>query len=145
MNKWDNRFLNLAKHISNWSRDPSTQVGAVIVDNKKRIISVGFNGLAQGVEDLDEVLNNRELKYPVILHAEENAILFSGRDLEGCTIYTWPFQPCAHCSSVVIQSGIKRVVAPIMPDELKERWKTNTELAEKQFRDSKVVLDLVEF
>ena len=62
MNKWDNRFLNLAKHISTWSRDPSTQVGAVIVDNKKRIISVGFNGLAQGVEDLDEVLNNRELK-----------------------------------------------------------------------------------
>ena len=71
MNKWQRRFFDLARLVATWSKDPSSQVGAVIVDDKKRIVSVGFNGLPMGVEDTDERLNVRELKYELIVHAEE--------------------------------------------------------------------------
>ena len=67
-NKWDKRFLGLAKHISAWSKDPSTQTGSVIVDPKGRIVSVGYNGLAQGVHDLPERLNNRDIKYKMFIN-----------------------------------------------------------------------------
>lgn len=110
--KWDKRFLALARFVAQWSKDPSTKVGAVIVDSNKRIVSLGFNGFPQGVVDTEERLNTRETKYEITVHAEINAILFSSRDLTGCTLYTWPFPPCSRCAAQVIQSGIKRVVAP---------------------------------
>jgi dCMP deaminase len=110
--KWDTRFLEVAKLVSSWSKDPSTQTGAVIVNPKNRVISMGYNGLPQGVEDLPERLNNRELKYRLIVHCERNAIIFAQRDLTGCTLYTHPFMSCSTCASMVIQAGIKRCVAP---------------------------------
>ncbi len=81
--KWDKRFLELAKHVSLWSKDPSTKTGSVIVDQKRRVVSGGYNGLPIGVEDLDERLNNREIKYKMIVHCERNALLFANRDLGG--------------------------------------------------------------
>jgi len=133
--KWDRRFLELAKHIASWSKDPSTQTGAVIVDQKGRIVSVGFNGLAQGVEDTPERLNNRDLKYKMFVHCERNAIIFARQSLEGCTLYTWPFMSCAACAAMVIQTGIKRVVAPYSENS---RWKDDFELATEQFKDAGV-------
>ena len=65
LNKWDDRFLKLAELVSTWSKDPSSKVGAVIVDDKNRVISLGFNGLPRGVEDTKERLNTRELKYDI--------------------------------------------------------------------------------
>lgn len=109
--KWDLRFLELAKHISSWSKDPSTKVGAVIVDDKKRIVSLGYNGFPIGINDSYEKLENRETKLKIIVHAERNAIIFASRSLEGCTLYTYPFMPCSVCAGIVIQSGIKRVVS----------------------------------
>lgn len=109
--KWDLRFLDLAGHISEWSKDPSTQVGAVIVDDKKRIVSIGYNGFPVGIEDSIEKLQNRETKYKIIVHAERNAILFANRPLDGCTMYTYPFMPCSVCAGMIIQAGIKRVVS----------------------------------
>ncbi|NCC22834.1 MAG: dCMP deaminase family protein [Alphaproteobacteria bacterium] len=109
--KWDKRFLDLARLVASWSKDPSTRVGAVIADQKNRIVSLGFNGFARGVEDLPERLGDREVKYKIVLHAEENALLFANRDVEGCTIYTWPLMPCASCMSRIIQKGIRRVVS----------------------------------
>src|ERR1700686_4396012 len=97
IDKWDRRFLELAKHIASWSKDPSTQTGAVIVDQKRRIVSVGFNGLAQGVEDKPERLHNRDLKYNMFVHCERNAIIFATQSLAGCTIYVWPFMSCGEC------------------------------------------------
>jgi dCMP deaminase len=76
MNKWDKNFLELAKTVSTFSKDPSTQVGAVIVDDDKRVISIGYNGFPKGVRD-DHRLDNRELKYEMIVHAEANALLFA--------------------------------------------------------------------
>lgn len=137
--KWDRRFIELAKHIASWSKDPSTQTGAVIVDQKKRIVSVGYNGLSVGVQDTPERLNNREIKYKIIVHCERNAIIFANRDLEGCTLYTWPFMSCSTCAAMVIQSGIKRVVAPYNNNE---RWVEEFQLATEIFREAGVDIKL---
>lgn len=137
--KWDRRFLDLAEHISSWSLDPSTKVGAVIVDQNRRIVSVGYNGLPQGVSDSEERLNNREFKYATTVHGEMNAILFAGRSVKDCTLYTFPFMPCSRCCSMVIQSGIKRVVSPFNDNE---RWKESFKIAEELFKEACVELVL---
>lgn len=124
--KYDRRFLNLAQQVSNWSKDPSTRVGAIIVDDDKRVVSMGYNGFARGVIDNKARLNNRDIKYKLTIHAELNAILFSDKSLVGCTIYTYPFMPCTACASVIIQSGISRIVS-IETDI--ERWKSNLDLS----------------
>jgi len=135
LNKWDKRFLGLAKHVSEWSKDPSTQVGAVVASDK-RVVSVGFNGLPQGVDDSIERLENREVKYSLIIHAEENALLFSGRNLDGCTIYVYPLPPCSRCAGKIIQSGITKVVASVTDDT--ERWKESFALAKSMFLEAGV-------
>ena len=140
--KWDLRFLKLAKEISTWSKDPSTQTGAVITDTQKRVISVGYNGLPQGIEDTEERYNNRELKYLIICHCERNAIIFAERNLENCVLYTWPFASCATCASMVIQSGIKRCVAPEVPEHLKERWADNMKISMQLFKEAKIEVTL---
>lgn len=134
LTKWDKRFLALAAHIAAWSLDPSTQAGAVIVDGK-RIVSVGYNGLPQGVTDTDERLQNRELKYRLVVHAEFNAILFANRSLRGCTLYTHPFMSCARCAGIVIQSGISRVVAPWSDNP---RWVEEFALSKEMFAEAGV-------
>ena len=122
LTKWDNRFLELAKLIGSWSKDPSTQVGAVIADDNNRILSIGYNGFPKGVEDSEKRLFEREEKYAIIVHAEANALMFANKSVEGCTIYTWPFEPCSRCAGLIIQSGIKRVVSVRHSEE---RWKKN--------------------
>lgn len=122
---WDRRFIEMAKLVASWSKDPSTQTGAVIVDPRRRVVSVGYNGFARGVEDTPERYADRETKYKLIVHCERNALLFAGRDLKGCTLYTWPFMSCATCAAVVIQSGITRCVAPPIPEHLRERWEVD--------------------
>lgn len=111
LSPWDQRFLGLASHIALWSKDPSTQVGAVLADRNNRVISLGFNGFPRGVAD-DDRLHNREQKYEMVVHAEINAILFAQGSLEDATLYVSPMPPCSRCASVIIQTGIKRVVAP---------------------------------
>ena len=134
---WDARFLALAEHIAQWSKDPSTQTGAVIVDGRK-VVSLGYNGFAQGVNDTAERLGVREVKYKMVVHCEVNAILFANRSLAGCTLYTWPFQSCAPCSAIVIQTGIKRCVAPVASKDLQERWKDDIQLAQIMFSEADV-------
>ena len=106
---WDEWFLGLARYISTASKDPSTKVGAVVVDQDRRIVSAGYNGLPRGVEDTEDRLANREVKYKLILHAERNALLFAKQSLKGCCIYVWPMMPCGACASMIIQTGITRV------------------------------------
>lgn len=122
MLKWDERFLALAATVAEWSRDPSKKVGAVIVDDKKRVVSVGYNGFPQGVSD-DERLNDKETKNEITVHAEINAILFANRNLEGCTIYVWPIPPCVRCAGQILQAGIKRVVSCLPEDN--DTWKAS--------------------
>ena len=121
--KWDERFIELAKHISQWSKDPSTKVGCVVIGEDREIRSTGFNGFPRGIADDSERLEDRELKYPLICHAEDNAIMHAARigvSLKGCVAYvTWP--PCTGCSRSLIQAGIVEVVYPKDID-VPERW-----------------------
>lgn len=122
-NKWDVRFLELAKHISGWSKDPSTKVGCVVVGEDREIRSTGFNGFPRGISDDNERLTDRDKKYPLICHAEENAIMHAARigvSLKGSTAFvTWP--PCSRCARSLIQAGILEVVYP-SPEGIPERW-----------------------
>lgn len=138
--KWDKNFLDLAKLIGSWSKDPSTQVGAVIVDQNNRLVSVGYNGFPRGIED-DKRLLDREDKYDIIVHAEVNALMFANKSVEGCTLYTWPFQPCSRCAGLIIQSGINRVVSVVHSDE---RWKKNFQLSSKLLSEAGIELEIMD-
>jgi dCMP deaminase len=96
--KWDRRFLDLAKHISEWSLDPSTKVGAVAVKDR-RVLATGYNGLPRGIADLPGRLNNRDEKYLRTVHAEANIVAQAARfgiDMSGSTVYVWPFLPVSY-------------------------------------------------
>jgi len=135
--KWDKRFLALASHIAGWSKDPSTQVGCVVVGPDREIRSTGFNGFPRGIEDSIARLENRELKYPLICHAEENAIMHAARigiSLKGCTAYvTWP--PCSRCARSLIQAGVDEVVYPA-ESEIPERWADDFEIATSMMNEA---------
>lgn len=109
--KWDCRYMEMARMVAGWSKDPSTQVGAVIVRPDNTVASLGFNGFPRGVAD-DERLLDRDKKYPIMIHAEKNAILSAHERLNGYTLYVWPLAPCTPCAATIIQAGIARVVTP---------------------------------
>ncbi len=111
---WDEYFMGLAILSAHRSKDPSTQVGACIVNDKKKIVGIGYNGFPIGCSD--DVLpwsrdgdDALETKYPYVCHAEMNAVLNSISNLEGCSIYVCLF-PCNECAKIIIQSGVKEVV-----------------------------------
>ncbi|MCB1762319.1 MAG: dCMP deaminase family protein [Gammaproteobacteria bacterium] len=132
--KWDTRFLGLAAHISGWSKDPSSQVGAVITDGN-RIISLGYNGFAAGVADKPERLADRNCKLNLTIHAEENAMIFAKRDLTGCTVYvTHP--PCPRCASKLIQEEVRRIVYIAPSDDFLSRWAADLELSQEMYREA---------
>lgn len=139
MTDWDQRFLNLAKHISQWSKDPSTKVGCVVVGPDREIRSTGFNGLPRGIEDNDERLNNREIKYPLICHAEENAIMHAARigiSLKDCTAYvTWP--PCTRCARSLVQAGVSTIIYP-KNIEIPDRWMDDFNLSLNMLKEAKI-------
>ena len=137
--KWDIRFLKLATHISEWSKDPSTKVGCVVVGPDREIRSTGFNGFPRGIQDSDDRLTNRDLKYPLICHAEENAIMHAARiglALKGCTAYvTWP--PCTRCARSLIQAGVSEIVIP-SGLEIPDRWRDDFEMSMGLLREAGV-------
>jgi dCMP deaminase len=134
---WDHRFLDLANFISTWSKDPSTKVGAVIADKNNRIVSVGYNGFPQGIIDNNR-LEDRDTKYKIIVHGEINAILFANKSVEGCTLYTVPFEPCPRCAGLIIQSGIKRIVAP---KNINMRWEEDFKISRELFAEANITVD----
>lgn len=110
---WDEAFMGIAKLISERSKDPSTRVGACIVNSKNRIVATGYNGMPNNVHD-DEISWEREgktldTKYPYVCHSELNAILNSTVSLEGSKMYVTLF-PCNECAKAIIQAGIKEVI-----------------------------------
>jgi CMP/dCMP deaminase zinc-binding len=110
---WDEYFMGIAFLSGMRSKDPSTQVGACIIDKDKKIIGIGYNGFPMGSSD-DTMPWEREgdfleTKYPYVVHAELNAILNSIKSLKNSTIYVTHF-PCNECAKAIVQSGIKKVV-----------------------------------
>lgn len=121
MDKWDLRFLKLAEEVSTWSKDPSLQVGCVLVNPANlRVTGLGYNGFPRGMCDHEELYADRETKLSRVVHAEVNAVLNSDA-ADGCTAYvTAP--PCCNCALVLIQSGVNRVVCNKPSEKLVERW-----------------------
>jgi dCMP deaminase len=139
LNKWHKRWLKLAKEVSDWSKDPSTQVGAVIADGKE-LISLGFNGFPEGVED-DHRLDLREEKLELVIHAEMNAILRAKRYLTFNTLYTYPMMPCHKCSPIIIQSGITKIICPIYKGG---KWEESFAKSRKLLKEAHIQLIEVE-
>lgn len=109
--KWNYRYMEIALHMSTWSKDTSTKVGCVVVGPDKEIRSQGYNGFPRGVDETKAYRQTRPTKYAFYEHAERNSIYNAcsfGASLRGCTLYvTMP--PCADCARAIIQSGIKQV------------------------------------
>ena len=140
--KWHRRFFDLAKLVAGWSKDPSSQTGAVIVDNMHRVIALGYNGFARGVDDDPERYENRNVKYEIIVHAEVNAIMNAlGKDLRGTSIYVYPYPPCSRCASVIIQAGIKH--GYVLDEDVPERWKENLALAEAILNEAGISIEKI--
>lgn len=131
---WDTYFMGVAKLSACRSKDPNTKVGACIVNSKKRIIGIGYNGFPIGCDD-DEFPWEREgdyldCKYPYVVHAEPNAILNATTSLDNAVLYVTLF-PCNECAKLIIQSGIKEVV--YMEDKYNG---TPSDLASKRMFDA---------
>lgn len=120
-NKWDKRYLELAKLVAKWSKDPNAQVGAVVVRNN-RVVATGFNGFPSEVLDTDERLTDSEKKLEMVVHAEENALIVAGRSAEGATIYVHGKPVCPRCAGSIIQAGIGRVVAKHPVRNSNSKW-----------------------
>ena len=138
MTKWVERFLDLAEHIGTWSYDPRTKLGAVIADDRNRIISIGYNGFPRGVADKLERYEDRPTKHLFVAHAERNALDNSPMSVEGCTLYV-PLLPCNECAKSIIQRGIAKVVSYHPDREDTFNW----DITMQMFHESGVVLHLV--
>jgi dCMP deaminase len=130
MTDWDKRFLNIAKEVSAWSKDPDAKVGAVIVSESRRILSIGYNGLPAAMPDTDEYLNS-DNKLDYMIHAEMNSIYnagLAGVSLKNSTIYVYGRQVCHECMKGLIQAGISNIVT--YSTESSQKWQKSWEIAQ---------------
>ena len=138
---WGDRYTDLAKEISTWSKDPSTKVGAVVIGKDGQVLSQGFNGFPRRIRDTEERFNDRERKYELVVHAEMNAIYnasLSGVSLRGATLYVYGLPICNECAKGIIQVGIRKVVA-CRPKEYNSDWDKSNKLAEELFNEAEVM------
>lgn len=148
---WEEYFMTLAIVASLKSKDPSTQVGAVIIDNKnKKVISSGYNGFPRYLDD-NKIPQTRPEKYMYVVHAELNAILHAQRELSDCTLYATVF-PCSECMKAVIQTGIKTVIYlnELAGDDWELHKKATLKMAEltgvvvRQFEGKNEIIDYLQ-
>jgi len=140
---WHQYFISVASTVSTRSKDPSTQVGAVIVKDKV-IISTGFNGFARGENDSKIEFCSRDEKLKHTIHAEDNAIFNAARygmKTMDTDIYI-TMHPCHKCTRGIIQAGIKRVF--IRNIELPDRWKKDFEISKKMMQNTNISYEMVE-
>jgi dCMP deaminase len=142
--KWHERFLKLAKEVSTWSKDPSTQVGCVLVKDK-RVISTGYNGFPKNISDDFDRLVDRAQKYEIVVHAEVNAVTTAalhGVSTEGAAAYI-TLMPCSRCASVLINAGVNAVYVAggtTIPD----RWLENFILASKLLAEAGILYEVID-
>lgn len=109
--KWRSRFADMARLVATWSKDPSTQVGAVIFDARRIVVGVGYNGFPRGVKDDVERYNIKDVKYRLVVHAEANAIMNASKSVRECALLVTKY-PCSECSKLIAQSGIMNLFCP---------------------------------
>ncbi len=137
---WGDRYINLAKEISTWSKDPSTKVGAVVIGNNGEVLSQGYNGFPRSIKDTPERLKDREKKYNLVVHAEMNAIYnasLNGVSLKGSTLYVYGLPICNECAKGVIQVGIDKVIAT-RPADYNKEWDESIKDAKALFKEAEV-------
>ena len=142
---WDQYFMGMAKYVATRSKDPSTQVGAVVTGPDHRIRATGYNGFASGVTESPDRTTNRDLKLLYTEHAERNAIYSAARagvPLDGCTLYVCGLPPCADCARAIIQAGIVAVVT--LPGAYPERWRESMTAAAEMLREARVTVTYAE-
>ena len=142
--KWDIRYLKLAEEVSKWSKDPSSQIGAVAVGSKGQVLSQGYNGFPRGIEDSLSRYSIRETKYKYIVHAEQNVIYnatYNGVSLYGATLYVYGLPVCNHCALGVIQVGITRVV--MSKQKIKEQWIDSWNMTKQLFDEAGVEYEFI--
>ncbi|MHC4372154.1 MAG: deoxycytidylate deaminase [Planctomycetota bacterium] len=135
VSKWTDYFMRLTEGVAARSKDPSTQVGAIVVGRENDILATGYNGFAPGVSESDERWE-RPGKYDRVIHAEVNAIARAARRgtaLADSTLYC-THAPCGHCARVIIAAGITRVFTYGAPDG----WSDEHEKAAEMFMESGV-------
>lgn len=145
MTDWNIRYAALAAHVAQWSKDPSTKIGAVVVGEYGQILSTGYNGFPRGIEDTEERLTDRETKYAHTVHAEMNCIYnasLTGTSLKGSTLYVYGLPVCASCCLGIIQAGIKHVYAVIY-DTVPEKWKESGELTKQLFDEAGIEYNIM--
>lgn len=149
---WDVKFLELAKHISTWSKDPSRQIGAVAIGQNRNILATGYNGFPRGVYDTDERLNDRKEKYKLIVHAEMNCIYnatLNGVSLQGSHLYVYGLPVCHECAKGVVQVGVSRVIMSddiwVLDDRLENdrKWIDSFNRTKQIFTEGNVVVNTI--
>lgn len=143
--KWDQRYLELARHISEWSKDPSTKIGAIAIGDHGQVLSQGYNGFPRGINDDTFRLTVREVKYKYIVHAEMNAIYnasFNGVSLAGSTMYVHGLPCCSDCAKGLIQVGVKRIVMGVK--DIPEKWQESWQLSKSMFEEAEVEIKIYE-
>ena len=141
--KWHNRFMEMAKLVASWSKDPSTKVGAIVVGPDREIRSTGYNGVVRGVDDNIPERLERPTKYDFFEHAERNAVYNAcliGASLKGCVIYVTAM-PCPDCARAIIQSGIKMVVTHKVEFDANTpsgTWRDKLVYSEQMFKEAGV-------
>ena len=138
---FDEIYMNLASDLASRSHCVRAQVGAVLTKDT-RIISIGYNGFPMGVEDSAERLQDTTLKLELVVHAEVNALIAAGSRSSGSTLYVWGKPICARCAGPVIQSGVKRIVAP-SPESVANtsKWHKTGEYAYEMFKEAGIQVD----
>lgn len=137
---WDERFRLIASVAASWSKDPQRKVGAVIIDGRKRIVGIGYNGLPRKVKDSEERLSNTETRGLMTVHAEVNAILNAAipRSEPGIMVMFSTSFPCAGCAGIIIQSRITRIDSP--PPEGDSGWSCSWDVALAMFTEAGVIV-----
>lgn len=145
-NKWHIRYLDLAKQVASWSKDPSSQIGAVAVGSKGQVLSQGYNGFPRNITDSSDRYADREKKYNYIVHAEMNVIYnasYNGVSLSNSTLYVYGLPVCNRCALGIIQVGISRIVMP--RQEISDRWFQSWQLSKSLFREAGVKWEFVDY
>lgn len=138
--RWNLNYLDLAKTVSSWSKDPSTKVGAVAVGKHGQILSQGYNGFPRGINDSIDRLTNREEKYKYTVHGEMNCIYnatLNGVSLKDSDLYVHGLPVCSECAKGIIQVGIKRVFT-CYPENITDKWKESGKLTSEMFKESNI-------
>jgi dCMP deaminase len=139
--KWAERYLNLARSVSTWSKDPSTKIGAVAVGSHGQIISQGYNGFPRGIHDTSERLEVKEEKYKYVVHGEMNCIYNSclnGLSLKDTTLYVSGLPVCSECAKGIIQVGISTVITQYDKEKVNPNWAQSNLLTKQMFNEANV-------